>query len=44
VSEGIEVASFARDVSDFDGEYVVEEPPTTEASVVGLNSKCLSSF
>jgi hypothetical protein len=44
VSEGIEVASFARDVSDFDGEYVVEEPPITEASVVGLTSKCLSSF
>jgi hypothetical protein len=44
VSEGIEVASFAGDVSDFDGEYVVEEPPTTEASVVGLTSKCLASF
>ncbi|KAG2159131.1 uncharacterized protein EDB93DRAFT_446039 [Suillus bovinus] len=33
VSEGIEVASYAGDVSDPDGEYVVEEPPTTEASV-----------
>lgn len=33
VSEGIEVASFAGDVSDLDGEYVVEEPPTTGASV-----------
>ncbi|KAG1746499.1 hypothetical protein EDB19DRAFT_1848713 [Suillus lakei] len=33
VSEGIEVASFAGEVSDLDGEYVVEEPPTTEASV-----------
>lgn len=32
-SEGIEVASFAGDVSDLDCEYVVEEPPTTEASV-----------
>lgn len=43
VSEGIEVASFVGDVSDLDGEYVVEEPPTTEASVVGLTSKYLSS-
>ncbi|KAG1772139.1 hypothetical protein EDD22DRAFT_947678 [Suillus occidentalis] len=33
VSEGIEVASFAGDVSDLDGDYVVEEPPTAEASV-----------
>ncbi|KAG2043772.1 hypothetical protein BDR03DRAFT_331890 [Suillus americanus] len=33
VSEGVEVTSFAGDVSDLDGEYVVEEPPTTEASV-----------
>lgn len=33
MSEGIEVASFAGDVCDLDGEYVVEEPPTTEASV-----------
>ncbi|KAG1781921.1 hypothetical protein EV702DRAFT_493435 [Suillus placidus] len=33
VSEGIEVVSFAGDVSDLDGEYEVEEPPTAEASV-----------
>lgn len=33
VSEGVEVASFAGDVSDLDGDYVVEEPPTAEASV-----------
>lgn len=32
-SEGIEVTSFAGDVSDLDCEYVVEEPATTEASV-----------
>jgi hypothetical protein len=44
VSEGVEVASFAGDVSDLDGDYVVEEPPTAEASVVSLTSKCLSSF
>lgn len=44
VSEGIEVASFAGDVSDLDGDYVVEEPPTAEASVVSLTSKCLSPF
>lgn len=36
VSEGIEVASFTGDVSDLDGDYVVEEPPTAEASVVSL--------
>ncbi|KAG1739146.1 uncharacterized protein EDB91DRAFT_394546 [Suillus paluster] len=33
VSEGIEVASFAGEVPDLDGEYVVEEPLTAEASM-----------
>lgn len=41
MSEGIEVASFAGDACDLDGEYVVEEPPTTEASVVSLTSNDL---
>ena len=42
VSEGIEIAYFAGEVPDLDGEYMVEEPSTIEASVVGLTSKSLS--
>jgi len=36
VSEGIEVVSFAGEIADLDGDYVVEEPPA-EASVVSSN-------
>jgi len=37
VSEGIEVVSFAGEIADLDGDYVVEEPPAAEASVVSSN-------
>jgi hypothetical protein len=44
VSEGIEVKSFAGEVPDFDGDYVVEEPRTAEVSVVGSGLKLFSYF
>lgn len=36
VSEAIEVVPFAGEVLDIYGEYVVEEPPTTEPSAVSF--------